>query len=165
MQIAYAGIEEWHAVEKESHVLASQPTQKKSQARNQTSRTKPQCPQEDSHVAKRQKLSVAKPFQSPPAEAFLYEEEEDDSKEECEESQELTPVEISDDEKINYIYHCHLVRIGQSALRVILKAWIKSIHPGKQARHPYIHKQKTKPVWWPIDNCRHTEPDHLLSKG
>lgn len=193
MKIAYAGTEELHAVEKELNLLVSQPTQKKRQARNQTPTKNQQCQQEDSQMAKRQKFSVSKPFRSPPADVSLYEEddndsedgasedgaseddasedddsENDDSKDESKKRVtylKRTTVEISDDKGINFFYHCRLVHIGQSALRRILKAWIKFIQPKKQANNPYIGKEDSKPAWWPINDCRHTEPDHLHSKG
>ena len=74
--------------------------------------------------------------------------------------------------------------IKQKACREIAKAWVKTVHPKKQATNPYnggkdagalglVKKSKEahdlkKPKWWPVreewwpegEECLHVEPDH-----
>lgn len=87
---------------------------------------------------------------------------------------------IGDREKIWKVYDDRLKAIGQICLKKILKAWIREIHPQKQAKFPYNGGKKkeeaislygednkgdlTKPEWWP-PTLRHREPDHQMKPG
>lgn len=89
-------------------------------------------------------------------------------------------IKIGDREKIWKVYDDRLKAIGQICLKKILKAWIREIHPQKQAKFPYNGGKKkdeaislfgednkgdlTKPEWWP-PTLRHREPDHQMKPG
>lgn len=89
-------------------------------------------------------------------------------------------IKIGDRESIWKLYDDRLKAIGQICLKKILKAWIREIHPQKQAKFPYNGGKKkdeaislfgednkgdlTKPEWWP-STLRHREPDHQMKPG
>lgn len=89
---------------------------------------------------------------------------------------------IDDEQALTAFYDEAFEQIQQTALKVILKAWIKVIQPKKQTDFPYIssnpearkgRKAKGKiydeprvPPWWPTDKgVRHKEPDHISKEG
>ncbi|KAJ5328744.1 hypothetical protein N7452_009134 [Penicillium brevicompactum] len=87
---------------------------------------------------------------------------------------EMTPLRIGDTENIMAYYKSALNNFRQLNCRTIAKAFIKSIEPRKQVKHPYNggklplgsgpgttgDPEKTKPEWWP-PGVMHKEPDHL----
>lgn len=117
----------------------------------------------------------------PPARDFLedVEAEEEEIEFEGTETQYET-ITVGEREAITCFFDDRLRRIGQICLKKILKAWIRVIHPQKQAKFPYnggktkdkailqlgpSHKgDLTKPRWWP-SNLRHCEPDHQSKQG
>ena len=75
-------------------------------------------------------------------------------------------VSLSDRSSLDRFYEYQIRQLQQSNCKLILKAWIKALHPKKQARYPYNKEAATKPDWWPpIEFCRHREPDHLSRDG
>jgi len=90
-------------------------------------------------------------------------------------------IRIGDAHAVNDCYHSNFEAIKQIPCKYIAKAWIKVKEPKKQAHHPYnggklkdeaIAKfgkdnqgALTMPNWWPKEDCRHKEPDHIKKPG
>ena len=89
---------------------------------------------------------------------------------------------IGDLNGLNKFYKNRFWVIKQKACREIAKAWVKTIHPKKQATNPYnggreanklcLNKKSQeahelrKPKWWPNHpDCPHVEPDHQQRPG
>ncbi|KAJ5800718.1 uncharacterized protein N7518_002786 [Penicillium psychrosexuale] len=89
-------------------------------------------------------------------------------------STELVPLRIGHQRKVMDYYEGALGYFQQLNCRVIAKAFIRFIEPGKHIKHPYNRgkpppgsppgtkgdPEKTKPKWWPY-TVIHREPDHL----
>ena len=107
------------------------------------------------------------------------EEEEVENIDDCGATEGLR-IKIGERDKIWKVYDERLKAIGQICLKKVLKAWIREIHPQKQAKYPYNGGKKkdeaiskfgednkgdlTKPEWWPPE-LRHREPDHQMKPG
>ncbi|KAI9807280.1 MAG: hypothetical protein M1833_000023 [Piccolia ochrophora] len=72
----------------------------------------------------------------------------------------LVGLRMSDTHAVLKFYYNVLDAIQQLNCRNVAKQWIKTIHPKKQATHPYNSKDGAVPDWWPED-VRHKEPDHI----
>ena len=110
---------------------------------------------------------------------------EEDTEDEIEDEDGLLPkvdhteqVTFDQTDRLRGWYEKQLGQIQQVPCKVIVKAWIKKIHPKKQGTYPYnggkrarmlgLQKKQrgsiTKPPWWP-PGVSHREPDHLEKKG
>ncbi|PYI00792.1 hypothetical protein BO78DRAFT_34251 [Aspergillus sclerotiicarbonarius CBS 121057] len=83
-------------------------------------------------------------------------------------------LEIGDSDRLEQYYTISFRHFQQVNCRIVAKAFIKSIEPRKQVKHPYNggrpkpgappgskgDPEKTKPEWWPA-GVVHREPDHL----
>ncbi|BGP19402.1 hypothetical protein JCM10213_000639 [Rhodosporidiobolus nylandii] len=57
-------------------------------------------------------------------------------------------------------YEARFSELLHAAMKLVCKAWIKTIEPAKQTNYPYHQGDDSKPSWWPSE-VRHKEPDHL----
>ena len=80
---------------------------------------------------------------------------------------------IDDGEAVRDHLLSRLTLLQQQAVKIMAKAWIKGICPKKQARYPYRSKLQQEqpnddikiPEFWPIEQCRYVEPDHVNKLG
>ncbi|KAF2418925.1 hypothetical protein EJ08DRAFT_48416 [Tothia fuscella] len=63
-------------------------------------------------------------------------------------------------DEIRRFYRAAFDLVQQTAMKSILKYWIKVIEPDKQKKFPYSHG--AQPPWWPKD-AKYKEPDHIRS--
>ncbi|KAK4192085.1 hypothetical protein QBC35DRAFT_485593 [Podospora australis] len=77
-----------------------------------------------------------------------------------------TPLQIGDSDAVWNFYKRSFEAVQQLACKIIAKAFIKTIAPRKQTKHPYTSGEVKKPDWWPRDrtekgrHVEHKEPDH-----
>ena len=71
---------------------------------------------------------------------------------------------IGDEDEVTNFYRSRLQQLQQLGCKMIAKAWIKTIEPRKQTKHPYRGGPERAPSWWPA-TTQHKEPDHLLKQG
>ncbi|MCJ1476859.1 hypothetical protein MMC13_005528 [Lambiella insularis] len=88
-------------------------------------------------------------------------------------SQKMVQIRVTDEATLEKFYTTRFIQMQQIPCKIVNKAWIKVVEPKKQARHPYNggslastigrtgDGELTKPSWWPLDGCRHREPDHI----
>lgn len=89
-------------------------------------------------------------------------------------SRSVITLKIGDRAKVESFYFAAFRAFQQLNCRQVAKAFIKSIEPRKQVKHPYNggkgpegekgDPEKTKPDWWPAE-VNHQEPDHLRKPG
>lgn len=79
---------------------------------------------------------------------------------------------IGDSDAVMDFYERGFKCIQQTACKEVAKAFVKIIAPKKQATHPYVKGDASRPDWWPQpwgpgekDKARHVEPDHMWKKG
>lgn len=84
-------------------------------------------------------------------------------------------------DRIDEVLELALEALNQKGVKKLVQAWIDRQEPNKQSNHPYNGGKQRKrkgpgydptnpvqssiPDWWPLDVCRHKEPDHLWKEG
>lgn len=153
MKIAYASVEDPDAAETGMHLLRSCRKQKNRSGKNRKRASK--------SVMKRRNSCDTK---SSLSDASLNENLEGEDKPDAI-NRGYNLMKANNKESITCFYHFCFAAIGGVPMKMILKAWIKVIHYKKQVTNPYKYGERSKPVWWPPEGCRHMEPDHLHKSG
>jgi hypothetical protein len=76
------------------------------------------------------------------------------------------PLDVNSSTDLEEYFDSRCESIQQLNWKMVLKAWIKEIEPGKQTTYPYNKKppDEKPPPWWP-PGIPHKEPDHSTKPG
>ena len=88
------------------------------------------------------------------------------------------PIKLEDEKQVREYLLLLLEQLKQLGVKKVLTEWIAKICPRKQSDCPYIksdpkwikkhgaeNEEPPRPIWWPIDKCKHKEPAHISKDG